>query len=428
MLDRPLTPALVAKIKDLAKQQGEPPWAVDAVLNGLDEGEGLDPVAAVCQVIHAVHVEVVTRSEKETNITAAASARRIEVPGPITPAARVRSGHLLQAIRPEVEGLRRVLFTSAAPKFPGPPSREDARGWLAALTHAARWIEQQAAQQARRVSRTAFRETTGPLRRAERSAREAAQSIGAEYEVRLIQRHLDYFAPVTAARIAAGASLRSQREAILAQWRAREHPRGPRPRVPAGRLYEVDQDGLIVGSVGVRGPALEVTDAAVLLSREDHSEVPPLWLLERRCRAWAERTGFTVPALVAHVLTGLPPVFRPVRLTLQTGPFPEMTLTDRTGDVTEEVLLRLWRRGRKPLGFYRRKPTSDANRKLVEAVQQRGEPTPFLDPEYWKEVPPLGAGWRAKAERYRRTIIREAGHDPSGRRHRQGGHESRSGV
>jgi hypothetical protein len=166
---------------------------------------------------------------------------------------------------------------------------------------------------------------------------------------------------------------------------------------------------------------LEVTEAAIRLARDGHVNVPPLWRLERRCAEWAERTGFTVPALAALVLTGLPPVLRPVRLTLTTFPFHEMALTVRTPDVTEEHLVALWRRGRKRLGFYRRKPTSDANLKLVEKVRTRGGPsTPFLTRAFWESVKGPGETWRNAAERYRRTILRETGHDPAGRRPRRG--------
>ncbi len=396
-----------------ADDSTEPDWVHRAVRRGFERTRLTPSADDLREVTREVYVEIETHAQVARREADRTARRALELPGPITPSARFRSEQSAAAIKPAVEALRQALFKQTAPPFPS--VTPDERGWLAALTRAARWIRQQAAQQAP-ASPWAFRTST-LLAEAEQTAQRAARLSGAEYEVRLILRSLKFFAPVTAQAIKDGTKIG------VALNQAEEVSQRAAIRRRAPRLFEVieriGEGGLIVDSVRVCGPALEVTEAALRLA-DGQATVPPLWRLERRCAEWAERTGFTVPALVAYALTGLPPVRQAALLTLTTFPYPEMTLTVRTADVTEADLVPLWRRGRKELGFYRWKPTSDANLKLVERVHAAGgPPVPFLKREFWEKVKDPGETWRNAAERYRRTIFRETGRDPAGRRARR---------
>jgi hypothetical protein len=369
----------------------------------------------------------------EPPLSPASVTRTRELPVPrTTPRARLASVQLVEHLRPEVEALRTAIFSTPAAPFPLRPPGGYAKRIVAALGQAAAWIDSQAASQARPSGRD-FKATKGPLLEAERHARCAARRLGCEYAVALVPRYLDYLRPARAAD----------------------------PVKRAG--------GLAVASVPVRGPAMEVTAAEVLLApapgrerltqeekrekvcsrchtrlmridflpdstQQDHldpwcracriAELPKLWLLERRCRAWATTTDFTLPDLVAHVLTGVPLALSPVRLTItepihlpeikppgvMAWPRPQFTLTVLSEDVTEEKLLELVRRARKELRFHRRKPTSARNEKLVERVRRLGgPPTPFLKEAFWKPLTDPGKQWRGTANRYLRTVGPAAG-------------------
>ena len=260
--------------------------------------------------LRGLHVEWVTSTETAERRAALSRARVPEkvLDAPITSGARVTSAQRLDAIRPEVDALRAALFNgTTTPPFV--PSGSGTRAKLQALTWAATWIKEE-------VSKT----PPGPdpietLEQTDQAAEIPARQARAEYAVRLHRRRLRFLRPA----------------------RSRE--------TTVGRL---GGRALTVGWVDLPGPPMEVTEAAILLSREAHPEgIPPLWLLERCSHHWAKETGFRPWDLVTFVLTGIPPVLPPVRLTVTTWPPLEMSLQILAGDVTERTLFDLLRRARR---------------------------------------------------------------------------------
>ena len=206
--------------------------------------------------------------------------------------------------------------------------------------------------------------------------------MGCEFEVRLVPRPLDYVKPVTKKPVAKTARPSGPHHG-RGMARARARPRlGPRRR-------------------GHRGgdPAAQ--------------DVLPLWRLERACRAWAAETPFPVHDLVALVLGGVPPQLAAVRLTFthrpstergdtwrrkgEGGMAREITLVDRTGEVTETQLLTLWRAGRKKLGRYRRQrmtPEQEAFITVVRRVLAQGLPSTYFSASFWTRVVKVAGGVR----------------------------------
>jgi hypothetical protein len=351
-----LDPGFYEEVRRRAPEYQIPESYVDALRSDFLEPTGLDPASEALSFIRGRYVNATT---------APRNVEKRVLASPITAGARITSAERLDQIRPAVEAFRAAFFHGeTTPPFE--PSGSEARAKFEAVARAATWITEEGSKS-----------PPGPhpveaLERAEREAQIPARQARAEYEVRLPRRRLRFLRPARSTETTVG---------------------------------RIGERGLTVGWVDVPGPPMDATEAEILLTREVHPEgVPPLWLLERRCHCWAEETGFRPWDLVTFVLTGLPPVLPPARVTVQTWPTLEFHLQVLAGDVTEQTLFDLLRRARREHRVRRRKPLQARHEKLRAAVARYGgPPTPRLQINFWRTICRHLCGTGARSRDHVRT-------------------------